>query len=194
MNRLTRILAALIATGLVAVASGRATFAAFSVTTQNPNDSYVAGNVSIADNDAGTLMWDVANQLPTSAAIVRCIRVTYTGSLVAGVRLYTTTRRVAARPVPEHHGGEGHHAGGDRLPELHGLHVARPRSLRPARWRRSRPRGPPGRTASRRSRARRPTWNPNDSLVYRFTLQVQNNVAAQGLTGMAGFTWEAQNQ
>ena len=37
-------------------------------------------------------------------------------------------------------------------------------------------------------------WNPNDSLVYRFTLQVQNNVAAQGLTGMVGFTWEAQNQ
>ena len=47
--------------------------------------------MSIADNDAGTVMWDVANQLPTSAAIVRCIRVTYTGSLVAGVRLYTTT-------------------------------------------------------------------------------------------------------
>jgi len=46
VNRLTRILAALIATGLVAVASGRATYAAFSVTTQNPNDSYVAGNVS----------------------------------------------------------------------------------------------------------------------------------------------------
>ena len=54
MNRLTRIVAALIATGLVAVASGRATFAAFSVTTQNPNDSYAAGNVSIADNDAAS--------------------------------------------------------------------------------------------------------------------------------------------
>ena len=81
MNRLTRILAALIATGLVAVASGRATFAAFSVTTQNPNDSYVTGNLSIADNDAGTLMWDIANQFAEHRQQIRSlVRVTYTGS------------------------------------------------------------------------------------------------------------------
>ena len=59
---------ALIATGLVAVTSGHATFAAFSLTAQNTNDSYAAGTVTLADNDAGTVMWDVANQLPTSPA------------------------------------------------------------------------------------------------------------------------------
>ena len=37
-------------------------------------------------------------------------------------------------------------------------------------------------------------WNTGDSLVYRFTVQVQNVFAAQGLTGLVGFTWEAQNQ
>ena len=58
--------------------------------------------------------------------------------------------------------------------------------------------GPPGRTsrtASRRSPACRPQWNQNDTLVYRFTLTLQNNTAAAGLTsGLHDFTWEAQNQ
>ncbi len=38
-------------------------------------------------------------------------------------------------------------------------------------------------------------WNQNDTLVYRFTLTLQNNAAAAGLTsGLHDFTWEAQNQ
>ena len=44
---------ALIATGLVAVASGHVTFAAFSITTVNPADSYAAGTMTLSDNDAG---------------------------------------------------------------------------------------------------------------------------------------------
>ena len=38
------------------------------------------------------------------------------------------------------------------------------------------------------------TWNPGNTLVYRFTLQVQNVFTAQGLTGLVNLTWEAQNQ
>ena len=91
MNRATRLLAALIATGLIAVASGRATFAAFTSTTANPANAIASGTVVIADNDAGNVMWNVTNQLPTSPAVVRCIRVTYSGTLPATVRLYTTT-------------------------------------------------------------------------------------------------------
>jgi hypothetical protein len=37
------------------------------------------------------------------------------------------------------------------------------------------------------------SWNTGDSLVYRFTVQMQNSFAAQGLTGLVGFTWEARN-
>ena len=38
-------------------------------------------------------------------------------------------------------------------------------------------------------------WNQNDALVYRFTLTVQDNNAAGGLTtGSHSFIWEAQNQ
>ena len=38
-------------------------------------------------------------------------------------------------------------------------------------------------------------WNQNDTLVYRFTLTVQDNNNASGqTTGVHSFTWEAQNQ
>ena len=37
-------------------------------------------------------------------------------------------------------------------------------------------------------------WNQNDTLVYRFTVTLQNNTGAQGLTSTTGFTWEARNQ
>ena len=38
-------------------------------------------------------------------------------------------------------------------------------------------------------------WNQNDALVYRFTLTLQDNAAAQPAwtSGAHSFTWEAQN-
>ena len=193
MNRSTRILAACIATGLIAVASGRATFAAFTLTTQNTNDSYSAGTVTLADNDAGTVMWDVANQLPTSTAIVRCIRVTYTGSLPAAVRLYTTT---TASPLDPHLNvtvAKGSMPVGTVFPNCTGFvaeaTISAAGSLQAFKT---------SRTGWANGAAAFPgtqtTWNAGNSLVYRFTVQLQNVFAAQGLTGLVGFTWEAQNQ
>ena len=37
-------------------------------------------------------------------------------------------------------------------------------------------------------------WNQNDSLVYQFTLTMQDNpLATGGTSGVHSFTWEAQN-
>lgn len=193
MNRSTRILAATIATGLVAVASGRATFAAFTLTTQNTNDSYAAGTVALSDSDAGTVMWDVANQQPTSPALIRCIRVTYTGSLAAGVRLYTTTATSALDPYLNVTVEKGSMPVGTIFPNCTGF--ASEATIAPAGtleafktirtgWANGLPALPGAQTA----------WNPGDTLVYRFTVHVQNDFAAQGLTGLVSFTWEAQNR
>jgi hypothetical protein len=193
VNRTTKLLAALIATGVIAVASGQATFAAFTLTTQNTNDSYVAGSVALSDNDAGTVMWDVANQLPTSAAVVRCIRVTYTGSLPAGVRLYTTT---ASSPLDQYLNvtvEKGSMPVATVFPNCAGFvseatiaPAGTLQAFKTARtgWANGLPAFPGATTA----------WNTGNSLVYRFTVQLQNVFAAQGLTGLVGFTWEAQNQ
>jgi hypothetical protein len=193
MNRSTRVLTTLIATGLVAVASGHATFAAFTATTKNPDDSYVAGQVTLADNDAGALMWDVTNQLPTSSAVVGCIRVTYTGSVPAAVRLYTTTTGSALDPYLNITVDKGSMPVATVFPSCNGFTseatvapVGTLQAFKAARtgWASGIAAFPGTQTA----------WNAGNSLVYRFTLQLQNVLAAQGLTGLIGMTWEAQNQ
>ena len=192
MSRATRMLVALIATALIGVVSGQATFAAFTRTTANTNNTYAAGTVALGDNDGATVMWDVANQLPTSAAIVRCIRVTYTGSLPAGVRLYTNTAasgldphlnitvEKGSMPVPTvfpNCGGFTSEATISPVGTLQAFKTAR------GGWANGLPAFPGVQTR----------WNTGNSLVYRFTVQMQNVFAAQGLTGLVAFTWEAQN-
>ena len=193
MNRATRLLAALIATGLIAVASGRVTFAAFTRTTTNPANAYASGTVTIADNDAGTVMWNVANQLPTSPAIVRCIRVTYTGSLPATVSLYTTTAGSPLDPYLNVTVEKGTMPAATTFPNCAGFvsqaTISATGTLQA--FKTARTGFATGLTAFPGVQT---AWNNADSLVYRFTVQVQNVFAAQGLTGLVGFTWEAQNQ
>lgn len=192
MSRVTHILMALIATALIGVVSGQATFAAFTRTTANTNNTYAAGTVALGDNDGATVMWDVANQLPTSAAIVRCIRVTYTGSLPAGVRLYTNTAASGLDPHLNITVEKGSMPVATVFPNCGGFTseatispVAALQAFKTARsgWVNGIPAFPGVQTR----------WNNGDSLVYRFTVQVQNVLAAQGLTGLVAFTWEAQN-
>lgn len=193
MNRATRILTALITTGIIAVASGRATFAVFSRTTQNQANSIGSGTVTISDNDAGTFMWNVTNQLPTSAAVVRCIRVTYTGSLPATVRLYTLTPTSPLDPYLNITVEKGSMPAATTFPNCTGFTseatifpTGSLQAFKTARngWANGISAFPGAQTA----------WNTGDSLVYRVTVQLQNVLAAQGLTGLVDLTWEAQNQ
>ena len=192
MNRTTRIFVALTATALIAVVSGNATFAAFTRTTANTNNSYAAGTVALGDNDGATVMWNVTNQLPTSAAIVRCIRVTYTGSLPAGVRLYTTTPASGLDPYLNITVEKGPMPVATTFPNCGGFvseatisTVGTLQAFKTAHggWANGIPSFPGAQTR----------WNAGNSVVYRFTVQVQNAVAAQGLTGRVALTWEAQN-
>ena len=193
MNRATRSLMALIATALIGVVSGQATFAAFTRTTQNTDNTYAAGTVALGDNDGATVMWDVANQLPTSAAIVRCIRVTYTGSLPSSVRLYTTTPASGLYPFLNITVEKGSIPVATTFPNCGGFTseatispIGTLQAFKAARgsWANGLPAFPGVQTR----------WSTGNSLVYRFTVQLQNVFAAQGLTGLVGFTWEARNQ
>ena len=55
------------------------TFAAWTATTTNPNNSIESGTISIADDDSGQAMFDVTNLEPGDS-MTRCITVTNTGS------------------------------------------------------------------------------------------------------------------
>ena len=76
---------------VLAAVGGLATLGAFSAFTSqanNPNNRVSSGTVTLADNDGGTALYDFTNAKPGDSQ-TSCIRVNYTGSLDANVKLYT---------------------------------------------------------------------------------------------------------
>ena len=65
----------------------QSTGAAFSATTENTGNAFVAGTVTDNDNDAGSAMFNVSAMAGGDSA-VGCIEVAYSGSLNPEVRLY----------------------------------------------------------------------------------------------------------
>ncbi|MEX2196214.1 MAG: TasA family protein [Thermoleophilaceae bacterium] len=84
-----KVLLTLLVLGITGSLVAVSALSAFSSTTDNPGNEFAAGTVDISDNDAGSAMYDVTDQKP-GVTIERCIKVTYTGSLAADVKLYTT--------------------------------------------------------------------------------------------------------
>ena len=192
MSRGRKTLLSLLLVGALGTVAGIGTFSAFSATTVNAGNVFDAGTVSISDNDAGAAMYTIANATP-GTPVVRCITVTYTGSLPANVHLYGSAVG-AIGPFVNLSIDKG--TGTSPFPNLHELHArTRARTSSRGRSAASPRRTPTSRPARRRSRACRPRGTRTTSVVYRFTLTLQNNSAAIGLTsGLHSFTWEAQNQ
>jgi hypothetical protein len=192
MSRTRRILLSALVLGAGGLAAGAATFSAFSATTANPGNQFSAGTVALADNDAGAALVSLpANARPGDSS-TRCIRVSYTGSLAAQVRLYasvsgglaghltlTVTRGSQVSPsfpsctgFTADSGNYGHGPNGvvyqgkvSGLPSSWGSGIADPAA----------------------------SWSNGDARTYRYAVTVDNTPAAQGLTASATFNWEARN-
>jgi hypothetical protein len=88
MRRLEKLLlTALVVAGLGSM-TALGVFGAFSATTQNAGNEISTGTVTLADNDAGSAMFNVTNAKPGDAWS-RCIRISYNGTLPAQVHFYT---------------------------------------------------------------------------------------------------------
>lgn len=89
----TKLAATLLVISLIGVAVGFGTWSAFSGTTKNEGNSFATGTVTIADNDTNNAMFSLTGLRPgqTGSAGAKCIKVDYTGSLAANVRLYGST-------------------------------------------------------------------------------------------------------
>jgi hypothetical protein len=88
MSNRTKILRTLVVLGVVACIAGAGVFSAFSSQTDNPGNVVTAGTVTLADNDAGSALYSLTAAKPGDSQ-TSCIKVTYTGSLDANVRIYT---------------------------------------------------------------------------------------------------------
>lgn len=71
----------------------QSTAAAFTATTDNSGNTWQTGSVVLTDNDGGSALFSSAldSGLKPGSARSGCIRVDYTGSLAASIKLYVTT-------------------------------------------------------------------------------------------------------
>ena len=86
LSRLGAIGAGLLVMSLLVVTGSRA---AFTANTANGANTFTAGTVTLADDDAGSVMFSLTGMKPGDTA-TKCVNVTYTGSLAADVKLYGT--------------------------------------------------------------------------------------------------------
>lgn len=189
-DRKRKVLLTLLVLGALCSLVGVGTFGAFSSTTSNSNNQFASGSVIIADNDAGSAMYSVSGKKPGDS-VQACITLTYTGTLAADVKVYTTSTIGSLGQYLDMTIDKG--SGSPTFPGCTGfslqsnIFTGTLQSFASAHNVYSN-----GVLAYPGSQTQ---WNQNDTLVYRFTLTLQDNNNAQGLTtGLHAFTWEAQNQ
>jgi hypothetical protein len=192
-GRAGKALATLAIVGAAGSLAGVGAFSAFSSTTANAGNSFASGTVVLADNDADAAMYTLTNQKP-GVVTEKCIKVTYTGSLPADVKLYSEseigdlgphinmviTQGTQASPsfptctgfVPD--GGAALYTG--TLAAFAAAHADEANGLAT-------------------TPAPATPWTTNSTVVYRFAVQVADVDAAQGKTsGAHTFSWTARNQ
>ena len=172
--------ALLAATGLTA---SLFTWAAFSATTNNGTNSWQAGSVTITHDDSGSAMFNVSGIVPGNTG-QKCIKVTYSGSVAATVKLYrsaiggTGLDSYIDLTVNKGSGSSGTNGDCTGFSAGSDIHTSTLTAV-------------PTSYAAGLDGA---TFNPNDQPVYRFTwsLQDDNNANGKTATGVT-FTWEARS-
>jgi predicted ribosomally synthesized peptide with SipW-like signal peptide len=195
-GRMQRALVTLLVVGLLGLVTGAGSFSAFTATTSNSGNSFAAGSVAIQDDDSATAMLSLSNAKPGDSD-TSCIKVTYTGSLDAGVRLYaatsgslpqylnvTITRGTNSAPSFDSCAGftpDATNYNGDGAGVIYNGTLA---SL-PSTW-------AAGIVDPKAATPR--TWTTNEAHSYKFVVTLADDNNAQTLNGGATFTWEARNQ
>jgi predicted ribosomally synthesized peptide with SipW-like signal peptide len=170
------------------VASG-ATWSAFNAQTANSNNQFNTGTVTITDNSSGAAMFTSANLRP-GVPVSKCIKVTYTGSLSAGVKLYGSTTGTLSSylTLQVTRGDVSSGAFGDCTnftPDAAtyglgpGVLYSGPMTSFPSSL--------GGAVADPNS-----SWSQNEAHFYRFTVDVADDNAAEGKSATSAFTWDAR--
>lgn len=195
MKTRDKTLLSLIVVGVLGSLVAFGVYGLFTATTQNAGNEISAGTVAFSDNDAGSALYNISGAAPGDS-VTRCIKVTYTGSLPAEVRLYspsspgtlaqyvdvTITQGTQATSVfPDCTGFTPDSLGviySGTLQNFEQTHTNYANGI-------------DAETSSVDT-----YWHPNDSVVYQFvaTLQLGTPDTGQGAsTGVHSFEWEAQS-
>ena len=79
----------LLTIGVVGSVAGWGAYSAFTATTTNAGNTITAGTVAISQHAGAATLYSGSDRSPGSS--IRCVRVTYTGSLASSVRLYVSS-------------------------------------------------------------------------------------------------------
>ena len=175
-------IASLIAAAAVSISIMQYSRAAFTATTSNSSNSWATGSVVLSDDDAGSAMFSSSN-MTAGQSVVKCIAVTYSGTLTSGVsvKLYGTSSGALASylnlTVEQGTGGGFGSCAGFSGSQIYSGTVS----------------GFAGSYTSFGTGLTgfSPVANP-ETHTYRLTITVQNDNNAQNKTASADYTWEAQ--
>lgn len=173
---------ALVVAAAVSVSIMQYSRAAFTATTSNSSNSWATGSVVLSDDDAGSAMFSASN-MTAGQSVVKCIAVTYSGTLTSGVnaKLYGTSSGALASylnlTVEQGTGGGFGSCTGFSGSQIY--------SGTASGFSSTYTNFGTGLTAFS------PSANP-ETHTYRFTITVQNDNNAQNKTATADYTWEAQ--
>ena len=90
MNRKRKLLVSLLVLGALGSVVGFGAFSAFTATTTNSGNTLSTGTVIIGQHAGATTLYTGTNKKPADS-VVGCVRITYTGSLTADVKLYVSS-------------------------------------------------------------------------------------------------------
>lgn len=166
----------------------QASNAAFTASTDNGSNTWSSGTVTISDDDSSSVMYNATNIKPGSVGI-KCINVTYSGSLAGAVRLYATASGTLGQyldvTIEEGSGAAGGAtlsctgftsastltSGGETLDSFATAHTDWTNGV--SSW--------------------APTGASSETKSYRVTVALQDTNSAQNKSASATFTWEARN-
>jgi hypothetical protein len=186
-----RILLSLVVLGAAGVLAGMGAFSAFTATTTNTGNTFAAGTVNINQHAGATTLYTGSNKKPGDSTIA-CVRVTYSGSLSAAVKLYASAgitngslfhlkvERGSSLTTPDNtmnctgfaSTSTAFDANLDTLATTYAAGIDGQAAAAP--------------------------WATNSTVDYRFTISVNDDTTPNAhtsamSTGTHGFTWEARN-
>jgi hypothetical protein len=193
-GRAGKALATLAIVGAAGSLAGVGAFSAFSSTTANASNSFASGTVTLADNDADAAMYTLTNQKP-GVVTEKCIQVTYTGSLDADVKLYTTSTIDTLGPYVNLAITQGTQAS-PSFPTCTGFTPDATGVIYSGTLANFATTHPSYALGLATTPAGATKWtSAAGTLVYKFSVQVADNDLAQGqTTGSHSFIWQARNQ
>ena len=195
LRRLDKALLSALVVGVLGGAAAMGVYGLFTSTTQNSGNEITSGTVSFTDNDNGAALYNAGNFRPGDT-VTRCIKATYTGSLPATVRMYSTSSPGPLAQYIDLTITQGT-ATSSSFPDCTAFAPTGAGQLFTGTLQNFEQTRSTYATGVATAPGTGSSWNQNNTLVYRVQATLQSSApdAAQGTSsGTHTFTWEARSQ